>query len=206
MNIRINRTIICLTLLLASQSLSALSPRFDLYVEWGYTQSLFGKFKYNILSSEGGRLYDSHRGAKFCSNGDLLAGVMMKLGQKNGITFLSGYSGVPSTSRIIPLELRYSYFCKGFENDGFFTFAEGGIGLKIESEFDTFPAYMAVLGSGYRLKLSPGSSIDFLLEMKSIFDRPKIPDPEGQGYVKAENILSNMAYYYGLNLSVALSF
>ena len=85
----------------------------------------------------------------------------MKLGQKNGITFLSGYSGVPSTSRIIPLELRYSYFYKGFDNDGFFTFAEGGIGLKIESEFDTFPAYMAVLGAGYRLKLSPGASIDF---------------------------------------------
>ena len=65
---------------------------------------------------------------------------------------------------------------------------------------------MAVFGSGYRLKLSPGSSIDFLLEMKSIFDRPKIPDPEGQGYVKAENILSNIASYYGLNLSLAISF
>ena len=204
MNVRINRTILCLTLLLASQSLSALSPRFDLYVEWGYTQSLFGKFKYNILSSEGGRIYDSHRGAKFCSNGDLLAGVMMKLGQKNGVTFLSGYSGVPSTSRIIPLELRYSYFCKGFENHLIPHSID--ITLKIESEFDTFPAYMAVLGSGYRLKLSPGSSIDFLLEMKSIFDRPKIPDPEGQGYVKAENILSNIASYYGLNLSLAISF
>ena len=206
MKVHCTKILVCLTLLLACQGVHAISPRFDVCVEWGYTQSFFGAYKYNILSSEGGRIFDNESGVLFRSNADLLAGISIKLGRRHAISALGGYSGVPSRSRVMPVKIRYRYFYKDFINDGLFSFAEGGIGFKLENDLDVLPAYMGGLGAGYRIKLSPGANLDFLLAVKCILDKPKIPDPEGQGYVKAENILSNIASYYGLNLSLAISF
>ena len=91
-------------------------------------------------------------------------------------------------------------------SDGFFNFAESGMGFKIATEIEKVPAIMAGIGVGYRLKLTPEINMDMLLSIRGIFDKPQIPDPEGQGFVDKSRILSNTASFYSVNASIALSF
>ena len=181
-------------------------PVLDFQVEWGYSQGIYQYHQYNILTSEGSRLYSREKGFLFQPSGDILVGVMFKPSGKSGISLMTGYAGIGNKSTAIPLMLRYSYFYKSMSSDGFFNFAESGMGFKIATEIEKVPAIMAGIGAGYRLKLTPEINMDILLSVRGIFDKPQIPDPEGQGFVDKSRILSNTASFYSVNASIALSF
>lgn len=193
-------------LLGAGMTARAITPRLNLFAEWGYSQGLFYRHQYNILTSEGNRLVEKNAGTLFTPNGDLMGGVTVKVARRNGLSLMCGYSGVGDDTRVVPIVFRYSFFYNGHDSDGLFNFADGGIGFNLATELDQSAIWMAGCGVGYRFSLAPDISIDFLLNLKSTFDKPKIPDPEGQGFVHKDRILSNAASYYALNLSVAISF
>ena len=99
-------------------------PVLDFQVEWGYSQGIYQYHQYNILTSEGSRLYSREKGFLFQPSGDILVGVMFKPSGKSGISLMTGYAGIGNKSTAIPLTLRYSYFYKSMSSDGFFNFAE----------------------------------------------------------------------------------
>mgnify|MGYP004550995463 FL=1 len=202
----VTRCILILTALLASPIISSARPVLDFHVEWGYSQCMYQYHHYNILTSEGSRMQYEEGGFLFHPNGDLLVGVMFKPSTRSGISLLSGYAGIGESSTAIPFRVRYSFFFKTMYSDGLFCFAESGIGLKIATEIEKAPALTDGIGIGYRLKLTPDISMDTLLSVKCVFDKPRIPNPEGQGFVDKSHILSNMASYYAINASIAFFF
>ena len=182
------------------------ASRLSLGIELGYSQGLFYHHGFNILSHDGYRLHSSESGFRSGSNGYALVTLGYELSRRSVVAVNAGYKGVSRDERFFPLGLRYSFFPSGVEHDGFFSCADASLGFSSRLGMRTRLGYMAMIGEGYRFKLSPTANLDFILSAGCAFDSPEIPDPEGPGYVSEHNILSNFAGYYALNFSIALSF
>jgi len=203
-------TIIVLALLLPALVCGGQEPfrgRVSFGLEWGYCQNVY-KFRHiNIISQEGSRINESFSGLKAISGGSVMASIGYDISDKVRSSVHLGYAGISEDTRAYPALLRLSFAPKGQYGEGFFTFIDAGAGFKTKpSEFDWTAVVMGDVGWGYRICLMPYSSLDLLLGLRAIYDRPAIVNPEGEGYVLPENIRSNVAEYYSLCLSIALSF
>ncbi len=176
-------------------------------LEWGYCQNIY-KFRHiNIISQEGSRINESFSSLSAISSGSVMACIGYDISERVRSSVQFGYAGISEDCRAYPALLRLSFAPKGQYDEGFFTFIDAGAGFKTKpSEFDWTAAVMGDVGWGYRICLMPYSSLDLLLSVRAIYDRPAIDNPEGEGYVLPENIRSNVAEYYSLCLSIALSF
>lgn len=176
-------------------------------LEWGYCQNFY-KFRHiNIISQEGSRINENFSGFSALSNGIIMAGVGYDFSEQFRGSVHFGYAGISEDTRVYPTLLRLSFAPKGQYSEGIFTFLDAGPGFRTKpSEYDWTAMVMGDLGLGYRICLMPYSSLDLLLSIRAVYDRPAIDNPEGEGYVLPENIRSNVAEYYSLNLSIALSF
>ena len=176
-------------------------------LEWGYSQNIFRYHHFNIISDDGYRIDEKTEGLLFDPSGLLLGNVGYDLSDRFNIALYSGYSGFAGANRVIPIALRLSVFPGStiFE-DGFFSFVEGGAGLRFKQLETQAPALYASIGEAYRVKLSPYVNLDFALCLRVVFDTPMISHPTGKGYVAQENIRANAAQYYALNFSIALNF
>src|SRR5574344_424535 len=121
-------------------------------------------------------------------------------------------SQTSSTSQCILATPAYattgSYFPKTIWDDGFFAYAEIGIGISspLGDIYNNDIALMSDAGGGFRIKLTPYYNLDFMISLKATFDDPPISNPDGDGYVLYENVRSNDATYCALTFSVAINF
>ncbi len=176
-------------------------------LEWGYCQNFY-KFRHiNIISQEGSRINENFSGFSALSGGTIMAGVGYDFSEQFRGSVHLGYAGISEGTRVYPALLRISFAPKGQYSEGIFTFLDAGPGFRTKpAEYDWTAVVMGDLGLGYRICLMPYSSLDLLLSIRAVYDRPAIDNPEGEGYVLPENIRSNVAEYYSLNFSIALSF
>lgn len=180
--------------------------RFRFSCEWGYVQSLYRDYHYNILSEEGYRINESYRGIDPASNGILLLGGGFVIpGDMMMISLLAGYSGIHADNRIIPALLRFSFFPKTLMEDGFFYYAQGGAGFHVNT-LESRVSTLSGLGAGYHFPLTRRCSIDLMLTAMAAFCKPPIPNPDGPGFVADENIRTNRAGYGSLSFTVAINF
>lgn len=179
--------------------------RFQLGLEWGYSQCLYRNWSYNYFSEEGYRVYDNPHGPHLHPNGLILARVGWRLDERFGAALCAGYAGAGQDNRLLPLLLRLSWFPKTDGCDGPFAFVQGGPLWHIRGEGRP-AAWMETLGGGYRIALDGDFRLDFALGVKFFQDHPLIPNPEAPGNVPTHNILKNNAGYCALDLTVALSF
>lgn len=181
--------------------------RFHFGLEWGYGQGIYSYSHINIISQEGYRINETSRGFWRKSNGEVLAKIGYDLHEKVNLSLCAGWTGISEDCQAYPLLLRLSFAPKGLYNEGFFTFIDGGIGFRAEIE-EYSKAVLPILdaGEGYRLWLAPNFCLDFMLSIRTAFDSPLIRNPEGPGIVKKENIRHNVAEFYSVNISIALSF
>lgn len=175
-------------------------------LEMGYSQGLFSHHGFNILSQDGYRLREFDSGFNPSSNGYVLVSVDYEITERNVVALLGGYRGISGSDRFMTLSFRYTFLYDGTDSDGFFSCVDAGAGVSTRMDISTHLAYLTSIGEGYRFKLSPGVNMDFILSVSCAFDSPAIANPEGPGYVQKQNILSNFAGYYALNLAIALSF
>ncbi len=191
----------------AGQGEDAFRGRVSFGLEWGYFQNLY-KFRHiNIISQEGSRINHSFSGLAAQSNGSIMARVGYDFHEKVRASLYCGYAGISEGCRVYPVLMRLSFAPGGLYGDGLFSFIDGGIGFRTKpTEYDRLAVPMADIGEGYRILLTPYHSIELLLSVRAIYDNPAIENPEGDGYVRSENIRSNVAEYLSLNLSIALSF
>ena len=176
-------------------------------LEWGYCQNFY-KFRHiNIISQEGSRINDSFSGFSAHPNGSIMAKIGYDLSEEVRTSLHFGYAGISDDTRVYPLLLRMHYAEHGQYGEGIFGFVDAGPGFRTKpGEYDWTAVIMADLGGGYRISLSPLNSLDLMLSVRAIYDRPAIDNPEGEGYVLPENIRSNVAEYYSLCITIGLNF
>ena len=179
--------------------------RFNLGVEWGYTQGLFQTWDYNIVSEEGYRIYDKDGEFLFHSNASLAGQIGFLLNDYFVVALYGGYAGMGNGKRLIPVQLRLSWFFDPLDEDGGFLFIQGGPAFHVRMQ-EMRPAWLFASGFGYRLRLNYDCNLDFSLGVKYLNDHPLLPNPEGPGYVPMHHIRKNNAGYYALDLSVGFNF
>lgn len=174
--------------------------------EWGYLQSLYRDWHYNILSEEGYRINESNYGIDPHPNGLLLLGAgFVPPGELLMLSLHGGYSGIHENNRIIPVLLRFSFFPERISEDGIFCYAQAGAGFHIPKTFKARVSAIGGLGAGYRFALTRRCSIDLMFNVSAARSRPPIPNPDGPGYVDERNIRSNRAGYLAVGLTVAVN-
>lgn len=174
--------------------------------EWGYLQSLYTDWHYNILSEEGYRINERSYGLDPHPNGLLLIGAgFVTPGDLMMISLHGGYSGIYENNRIIPALLRFSFFPKTVSADGIFCYAQAGAGFHIPKTFRTRVSTIAGLGAGYRFAFTRRCSLDLMLNVSGAKSRPPIPNPDGPGYVDEKNIRSNSAGYLEVGITISVN-
>ena len=180
--------------------------RFRFSCEWGYVQSVYRDYHYNILSEEGYRINESYYGVDMHPNGLLLAGVgFVPPGELLMVSLHAGYAGIHEDNRVIPALLRMSFFPKKTGRDGMFYYAQAGAGFHMPKTLKTRVSLLSGIGAGYRFALTERCSIDLIITAMAALSRPPIPNPDGPGYVAEQNIRSNSATYGALGLTIAVS-
>lgn len=179
--------------------------RFTVGLEWGYTQCFLLARDYNFISEEGYRIFEQQTGFNWHANAQLLLSVGHLIGEHSSLTLYSGYMGVGKDNRLIPLQLRYSFFPSQYRHDGPIAYAQGGVAWHIHTSAGRM-GWLGGLGGGYRVRLSYDTYLDLLVGVKYLHDHPSIPNPEGPGNVPERNIRKNNAGYCALDISIALSF
>ena len=179
--------------------------RFNMGVEWGYTQCLFRTWDYNIISEEGYRIYDEGVEWMLHPNAGVSAHLGFLLNDYLVLALYGGYAGVGTGNRLLPVQLRMSWFLESVEEDGSFFFWQGGPAIHLHNQ-EMRPAWLFATGIGFRKRLNADCNLDISLGMKYLYDHPLLPNPEGPGYVPMHNIRKNNAGYYALDLSVGFNF
>lgn len=179
--------------------------RFNFGVEWGYSQSLLRIWDYNFVSEEGYRIYERDGGFHIRPNGSVFVQAGYLLNEEFVIALYGGFLGVGENNRLLPLQLRLSWFPYSVDEDGGFYYLQGGPAFHLHEQ-ESVPGWLFAGGLGYRLPLNPGCSLDILFGAKYLHDHPLLPDPERPGYVPAHRIRKNNAGYCALDLSIAVNF
>lgn len=181
--------------------------RFRLGLEWGYSQCLLLNRDYNIISSEGYRIYEKDFGFYLQPNGLLLGRVAYPFLDHFEVALCSGYIGSGQDNRLFPLLMRLSWFPSGTGEDGFFTTLQGGVAWHTPASGGSArQAWLASGGEGYRIRLGAGLDLDLTVGFRFLADHPLIPNPEGPGNVAERNIRKNIAEYCALDFSMSVSF
>ena len=140
--------------------------------EWGYVQTIYHDYHFNILSEEGYRINESFYGFSPHPNGLLLLGAGFVVpAEKLMISIHGGYSGIHEGNRVIPALLRVSFFPRTIQDDGMFYYAQAGAGFHLPAGFKTRVSLMSGLGAGYRIALSERFSLDLILTAMAAFSR-----------------------------------
>ena len=179
--------------------------RLNMGLEWGYTQSVLRTWDYNIISEEGYRIYDQDGELMLHPNASLSAHIGYLLNDHLVLALYGGYAGVGKGNRLLPVQLRMSWFMDPLYVDGCFLYLQGGPAFHIRLQ-ETHTAWMFVSGFGYRLRLNADCSLDLGVGLKYLQDHPVLPNPEGPGYVPAHHIRKNNAGYYALDLTLGFNF
>lgn len=180
---------------------------FRLGAEWGYSQCLWMTRDYNIISSEGYRIYEKSQGFYLQPNGMILGRVAFPLSESFELALCGGYIGSGRDNRLIPVLLRLSWFPSLADEDGFFTLMQGGAACHTPAGGGLAKmAWLVSAGEGYRVRLGAGFDLDLTVNFRFVSDHPHIPNPEGPGNVQERNIRKNLAEYCALDFSVGICF
>ena len=207
------RKLLSIILLIVSASISSEARlpdswffrRFNMGLEWSYTQSVLRTWDYNILSEEGYRIYDKDAAFMFHPNASVSAQIGFLLDDRFVIALHGGYAGIGKGNRLLPLQLRLSWFPDSVEEGGRFIYLQGGPAFHFRPQ-EMRQAWLFVSGMGYRLRLNTDCNLDISLGLKYLYDHPLLPNPEGPGYVPAHNIRKNNAGSFALDLSMGFNF
>lgn len=177
-------------------------------IEWGYCQYFYKFRHYNIQSIDGYRINEKSQGMYMYPDGQILASVGANISRHLHLSLLGGYAGISDSCRVYPLLMRLSWFPHTVAAGGIFFDADCGVGFNSGTgSIDRRKAAgIADIGGGYRVRLTPRLSLDFLAAFRLAIDSPSIPDPDVPGMVSADRIRRNNAAYYAVDFSVALSF
>lgn len=171
-------------------------------VEWGYSSTFINQYHRNFLASEGNRVDEKGVDLIYKGNGILTAGVGVRFAEKYTFELRSGYIGIRHARHCVPVTGRFTYNFKGYESNGWLTYAEGGI----ISPHVGYATYTAQIGTGYRVALSRRMSADFTIAARMCGDQPSITDPETGTILPTWNVRTNFSNLGALTFCFGLNF
>ena len=173
-------------------------------IEWGYSATCFDKYHSVYFNPEVGYRIDN-QGTDFFlySNAYVSARVGVEMFRHYSLAILAGYAGVNQDRRLFPATVRATYFMDSYDTGGIMIFGEGGLGMTDVSEN---VSNLFKLGTGYRLKMSMKSSLDFMASLQLTKDHPGIYSAEIPGYIPDEYVRRSDNYYGAVSFSIAISF
>jgi hypothetical protein len=179
------------------------SGRFHPGVEWGMSLTPASFHHYNYLDeSIGFRINDEGWDYNTKLGAFVLGSVAFDITRTFSVGLLSGWQGVERNRRIVPLISRLSFYLSGVDDDSIFVYTDLGLALNELKKKCNF----IQIGSGYRLLLTPGYSLNLRVSGRIVYDRPEVWDPIEEEYISERNIKRNDAWYCALNLGFSLEF
>ena len=174
-------------------------------VEWGYTGTFMHKYHNDYVDSTDGYRIDV-RDTDFLlySNGLMQAGLFFETTRHYSVAMNVGFAGVFQERRMFPLTLRFSYFFRSLQEDGFFALAEAGKAFVFDGT--DMHNNIARLGGGYRISLSTRNNLDFSTFLQLATDHPDIYNMNLGNKVQKVYVNCSDSYYGALVFTVALSF
>jgi hypothetical protein len=180
------------------------TSKFTWGVEWGYVASFHYGIHHNFFSEDGYRVdIDNSSEFSYQGNGDVYIHLGCDLSDRLNLSVYSGLTGMHAFHKAIPVSLRLSrYFDLNKGTDKLIAFADAGSGLCIKDNMQLILS--GKIGGGYRITLSPSSSIDILLAYRMTLTHPEVIY---DGYtVPMKWINRNNAYISAISVSLGLNF
>ena len=174
-------------------------------LEWGTTGTLFTALHQNYTAEEGYRIDENISEWTYISNAFVSANFGFNIRPGFAAGLYAGYAGLTRGRRMFPLTLRLSCTPKGYDNDSFTSYIEGGFGftdIKHLSE----RCSLASAGAGYHMALNRSVSIDYLASLRFAMDHPVIIDQDSGIAVPTGSIRQNNVIYLSINFGVAVNF
>ncbi len=178
-------------------------------LEWGYVATIHSAHHYNFFAPEGYRVDDPDHSLTYISNADMYIHFGYDFSPEWNLSMYVGYEGIADYHNAVPVSLRVTRFFPMRESvhegngvDGWLAFADLGSGICLKKPVQEILTGKA--GCGYRLALSPESSLDFLMSARFTYTHPQIIYDKHP--IAADRINRNNAYLTAISLGMALNF
>lgn len=177
--------------------------RFTWGIEWGYVASFHYGIHYNFFSEDGYRVDLNSNRFAYQGNGDVYIHLGYNINDRLNLSVYSGLTGLHDFHKAIPLSLRLSrYFDINSSMDKMLVFADAGSGICIKENAQAIVT--GKIGGGYRIALSPSSSIDILLAYRMTLTHPTVTYEKD--IVPMNRINRNNAYISAISVGIGLNF
>lgn len=185
------RVIMAMFCLLASASfLKAEAPlRFRYGVEWGYSPQIASSFQYTFLSANGYRVSEGSPDHEldYFTNAFVMAGAGAEFADYFSLSLNVGFRGLYKDFRVVPVELRFAAFFRGYSHNGPFLTVSAGPCLGERFSWDD-GTVTASLGAGLRACLIDKVSIDVFARCRVAGLSP-LPDDPYEGIIPRERLI-----------------
>lgn len=184
------RVITMMLCLLASASLKAGPPlRFRYGVEWGYSPQIASSFQYTFLSANGYRVSEGSPDYAFdyFTNAFVMAGAGAEFADYFSLSLNAGFRGLYKDFRVVPVELKFAAFFRGYSHNGPFLTVSAGPCLGEKFSWDD-RTVTASLGAGLRACLIDKVSIDLFARCRMAGLSP-LPDDPYEGIIPRERLI-----------------
>lgn len=191
---------------LAAPTCQAAEPEFKFGLEWGFALTVYRYF-YEYYYDQYGPVMETDSYLLFFGNGQIMGNAGICFSDKFRASLHCGYMGIHKGRHMIPVLARFTFYPKGYENNGFLCFADAGPAFGVNgSRNPERPCIICNAGCGWRIMMSSGISMDLLVSARGAFDNPSIWDPYTGEYLPADNIRRSVSDMCALEFSVGLNF
>lgn len=181
-------------------------PRFTFGIETSYVLTFLNYSHFNFISMDGGRRDVKIMSGGAYSNGQILVSGGVNISPAFNLSLYTGYSGVYSRVRVVPVALRLSWFSgKDPMRNRWMAFLGAGAGFNNFSNLTDLSAE-GKIGGGYRISLNRSVKLDFLLAFQEVFTHPRAYESDAGNYVPSERLRRNDAFISALTFGFALVF
>ncbi len=180
-----------------------LHSRLTYGLEWGYVATVHTGFRNNFFAPEGYRVYEAGQSFGYYSNAEMYAHIGWNIDMKWNLSLRVGYEGIADMHKAVPVSVRMTrFFNEDQASDRWFSFVDLGSGICLKMPVQEILTGKA--GAGYRMALSPGTSLDFQISARFTYTHPQIIYDRKPVPMDRTNI--NNAYLTALSIGMALNF
>ena len=174
-------------------------------MEWGYKANAFEWADYNFIADAGMLIHHFYSRPNFNSNAFILAGIGLRTGRRFTTSLLSGFEGVQSGRRIVPLTLREKFYLNGYGNSGFCAYVDGGVGFA--ECFNNGVILAQKIGAGYSFDIGSGVGLNLMLSAQHVLDYPgQVFEEVMERFIYAPELTSCRKNILSFCMSIGLNF
>ena len=184
--------IILLPMISSAEEKTSSAKRMTYVAEWGYVCTFFSGYHNNYFSPDGWRVDEKDSRLKYFSNAELNLHLGCDVSDNWNISGYLGLTAIQDTDYCIPVSLRATrYFHENQKGDRWLTF--------IDLEILT-----GKIGTGYRIKLSEHTKLDFIAALRLNYTHSDIIFENTE--INYDRINRNNTYGCAISIGVSLSF